>query len=797
MDANRQRFWLLADERHYALAAGAAYDDARRALSLASQRTLPTFDTEDQAYEDAYALGLTALPEVLDRFGVRGHVATDGSVVGDAAAGEMRWLDTNPLNEAVRDLVLGLDDVLYVAYASSIWLVDLRQRWAPTAITLAGFSPWRLAPAPGGGVWAIEETAAGISRVARSTGHPLPDGLQLTPGPGVFRPDPEDPRPPKLTRVSTADLKTDGVVVSIASDPDGRLAALVLEPEGPAVRVLEGGRWLTGAKLGGVDGAYDIAWFGADRWAILAPLLEEAPVYPVTAPGDPDDDPVLPLGDYHPLVGYDGGRFVRGPLGTPTYLTTDGIARPVRRLSLPSRARQAMVGVAPESVFDGGRARFPWHRLILEADLPPMCAVRIHLAATETRDPPALEPDAEGGDAHWFTHSFGDDRDVAHGVPRGARMPASELPFHPGLLPCPDRPTSAFYTALVQRAGHTTRTLRGRFLHTRIELIGDGRATPEVAAVRVYGARFSLVENYLPELYRETVYGDDAHAPADRTTGADFLERFVGLFEGILTPIEDRIAHAHLLTDPATAPDEALDWLAGWVGLTLHPAIPPERRRALIAAAVPLARRRGTLNGLERAVDLVTGGAVERGEVVIVEDFRLRRTFATILGADLRAVDDALTGGLTVTGNSIVGDTLMLGRPERKAFLALFSDDLDRRPDEEAAVEALYADLAWRVTVLVQREQGLELLGLVRRTVARCTPAHVEARVVAASHPLVVGVQSLVGVDTYLGQRAPLQPVRIGHDRVGTGARRVLAPPSLDPDLAYGSAPATDPQGEP
>jgi hypothetical protein len=148
--------------------------------------------------------------------------------------------------------------------------------------------------------------------------------------------------------------------------------------------------------------------------------------------------------------------------------------------------------------------------------------------------------------------------------PRAAWIPGgSEIPGHAGFSATPpQRDRNGVFTILLQRVNRPVRTLQGRFLHLRIVLRGNLRSTPCLHAVRAYGPRFSYQDKYLPALYRETLFGPEADAvtPGGPSTRPDFLGRFLANFEGVLTPLEDKVAHSWLLTDPTRTPDDALDW---------------------------------------------------------------------------------------------------------------------------------------------------------------------------------------------------------------------------------------------
>jgi phage tail-like protein len=91
----------------------------------------------------------------------------------------------------------------------------------------------------------------------------------------------------------------------------------------------------------------------------------------------------------------------------------------------------------------------------------------------------------------------------------------------------------------------------------------------------------------------------------------DFAQRMLDGLDAVIAPIYSTLDNFDAYLDPATAPEDFLAWLAGWVGIVLDESWDQARRRTIVARAVELYRMRGTAAGLAGQVELQTGGSVE------------------------------------------------------------------------------------------------------------------------------------------------------------------------------------------
>jgi phage tail-like protein len=371
-----------------------------------------------------------------------------------------------------------------------------------------------------------------------------------------------------------------------------------------------------------------------------------------------------------------------------------GIHRALRLAALVLGRKFETEGVFLSASLDAGSPGIQWHRVEVEAELPEGTRLTIETAAAE--DPALLDPSTAPAGI-WQ-------------APRNAR---GEI--IPVTREVPDQ--------LVQSPP-------GRYLRLRVRLSGNGTATPKLRSIRILYPRVSYLD-LLPAVYRRD------------PEGSLFLERFLALFEGILTAVEDRYEEFSRELNPDAAPREVIDWLACLIDLAFDPSWPLERRRELVASAMDLYRRRGTVEGLARYVEIYTGI-----RPVIMETFLKRPAEPPFLGR---------------TG-SVLGCALGLSacRPET--------------PPQEL----LYRDFAHRFTVVVYLPDGCDdetVRPVVNRIVETNRPAHTLHSICMIGPDVRLEIQSTVGVDFMLGDRgAPGAPLG------GCEGRVASAPPALGVD---------------
>ncbi|MDZ5461285.1 phage tail protein, partial [Azohydromonas lata] len=544
MDANGARFWQLADAAHWRAGEHVRWDAACGALTLASERRLDT--PVDAAAQALATAALDEVPRAVDAAQGVARWSADISavVVRSTLPGEVLLLSPA---QTPTDLCVDGDGVFHAVLPDGVLMHDLRGRFEDAMVDApAGFTPWRAAAVAGeGGLWLLER---GSGRIARLSGRPMP---VTTPpraayAPGVFRPQPENCRPPRMDLVEGPVLDAGEQALAIAAC-NGVLGVLAWNAGfQPRLHVRRDGAWAAPVALADARYAYTLAWFDGGRIAVRLPGRREAPAF---EPGA-DGGPLLPLGTVYPLpAGTPEAPFAHRLDGPPQLPQADGGAEPLlplsRRFLAPAGAARhwRMVGSGDSAqldaqLLDSGQSATVWHRLFAEASIPEGCGFVVWLAATAGNAPPADD------DGAWQPHAFGQDVAALAGdaltreTPRAAweRGP-SELPNHPGLARwTPQRGRRGLFSVLIQAGTQRVRRLVGRFLWVRVQLWGNVRSAPEIAALRAYAGRFDYVDQYLPRLYRESLFGALAQSPGEelRRLGANLPALVAELDAGTL-----------------------------------------------------------------------------------------------------------------------------------------------------------------------------------------------------------------------------------------------------------------------
>ncbi|MFC8130881.1 hypothetical protein [Streptomyces sp. NPDC057302] len=165
------------------------------------------------------------------------------------------------------------------------------------------------------------------------------------------------------------------------------------------------------------------------------------------------------------------------------------------------------------------------------------------------------------------------------------------LPWHPGSVTYPSAGSGAAerLAALLDEVEHDTVWLRIR-LRTP-----PGRTPPQLARLRVTHSAPGYLEN-LPALYR------------DNPRSAPQLRRILAPYEVLFDGLDEVLATLAQRLDPLTAADDWTAYLLSWLGFPPLGDLPAPIRRALLSDAGTLLARRGTRDGLQLLLDLVTDG---------------------------------------------------------------------------------------------------------------------------------------------------------------------------------------------
>jgi phage tail-like protein len=351
------------------------------------------------------------------------------------------------------------------------------------------------------------------------------------------------------------------------------------------------------------------------------------------------------------------------------------------------------------TAIDSGIPRCRWHRVQIDADVPPGTSISVAVATSETE---SVLPLANSRDTEW--------QDFAAGVPH----PLDWQIAQPGALDfLIDQPP-------------------GRYLYLRLRLKRDTERTPVVRRVRLDFPRVTSLD-YLPAVYR------------DNPEAEDFTERFLALFDAAIADLDRAIDRAPALLDPEGVPDEVLPWLGSFLDIVFDPAWEPDLRREILRALPRLYRRRGTIAGLIDAINVVFGFEPT------IQELAAERNWGSVAKPDgTLSQNAARLGAVRLFGRSRARfrlNTSSLGNAPLRSY---------GNPNNDALLAQVFR---FRVLAPAHRITTANARAGLERLVASQKPAHTVATIRFGGDGFIVGNTSAVGVDTTLG---PLPPSVIG-----------------------------------
>lgn len=487
------------------------------------------------------------------------------------------------------------------------------------------FAPFDMAPRPGGGVWVLDRanrTYWALDRHFNVIGPEGKDALLAQATLDDFQPlDTSSPHGTQ-TRVFPTAFSVAGVdPIAIEALPDGTVLILDFDPTKrfsrvyryrydqqlpddvstePILALIEPDRQNDFSLVG-----YDLA-FVADRLYVVAADGNQSYAFRLCRRDEQIE--LQPIAEYLPMRLFGGKALVGG--ATTAYYDFAETWVPLVKQNRPRYVPEATLETLS---FDGHEPDCVWHRLMLDACIPP--ETKVEIWSRTANDAAELKRAQWQAEPNLYLRSDG-----------------IELPFLRPVWPTNGNDGDGTWELLFQRA-------RGRYLQLRLRLSGNERNTPRLRNLRAYYPRFSYLKNYLPGVYRED------------EQSSSFLDRYLANVEGMYTTLEDKIAAVQVLFDVRSAPAEVLDWLANWFGVALDPTWDETRRRMFIRHAMDFFQYRGTRRGLTMALRLALDDCADESifdppgsptttsnvaaraqEIRIVEKYLTRATPGVVVG---------------------------------------------------------------------------------------------------------------------------------------------------------------------
>ncbi len=420
------------------------------------------------------------------------------------------------------------------------------------------------------------------------------------------------------------------------------------------------------------------------------------------------------------------GRVGGTPLG-PT------VAAPARR-SYEPRGQVLLFGL------DSGRPANRWGRVFLEACMPEGTGIAVELRTTDDLDegdPIEREPPLNAA----LTPLAG---------PGLTRLPAANIvadraSWHPtGLVPTDDPAAAGGFR--IYEGGVLDNP--GRYLWVRVALSG-GKRTPRIRRILAERTGHDWLK-HLPRAFARRTASDES-----------FLQAFLTPAAGQLAAARSLADERNALFDPVLAPTPALAWLAATVGLPLEAQWPETVARRMIAEANQLFARRGTVGGLRRMLEILTGG-----DVIIVEAFRTRAA--------------GTVGGPQPTSGA-PGAALGMG------FRLGGSVDPSGPGASGTAQDDAVAASAHRFSVILRSSLGPDQLAAVRQLLERHRPAHTLVEICTVDSGMRAGLGAHVGLTAFVGPTSGLDAAIVGDSVIGRGT--IIARGGLAGSTAQGDCP--------